>query len=638
MSIDDVDTLVDIDIDEPSPAPTGPAVPIARWASVPAIEPRVPTRPWRPLVALAVACGGPAFRTFSIAIWQRGALVLLVGFVATLVMSALPERRWLARGMVAGLGGAIGAFPGGEATGLWMVGTLLLADWSVRGRRIVPILPPPDGGLVIGVVVLQAMAAWRGSWPLATIAPLVLTLLSLMLTLVGSFLGGRASRLADRVGRFAGRVVTVAGLGILGVLVVVLPSIGQRLVRWNPLASPHNAGSQWVDVERRNSRSREPWAPDNSIRGFPLRKKATRWLSSIATVAVIALVAAAINWLVTDNTTAPTMTADGNVIPAHAAFDKSPWWPEYHDELNWFMHTAFDPLDNPRIDDVSSKYINVRDGHRLSWTPPDCGDCRRLKVWLYGGSTAFGLGQRDEHTIASEIARLASDDGIAVDIVNRGIPGDLHWLESQRFAWDLAVEGTPDYVVFFDGINEMMGALHLQDLGKPTIFGPIDPTLDRARTRDLDEFGYIDDDDPMDGPGDATGIEDPVVEWLDAQALGQQAVERYETSRTLTRDLGTAHDVPIEYFWQGSRFTREPVPREPIGEPDGEAYSRRWWAAAIAALPDDVVDMSDALDDVREPVFYDEMHTNELGARVQAEVIYAKIEPALRQLLDEGPG
>jgi lysophospholipase L1-like esterase len=42
-----------------------------------------------------------------------------------------------------------------------------------------------------------------------------------------------------------------------------------------------------------------------------------------------------------------------------------------------------------------------------------------------------------------------------------------------------------------------------------------------------------------------------------------------------------------------------------------------------------VIDLSEALDGTAEPLMYDFVHTNELGARIVAEAIYKRVKPQL---------
>jgi hypothetical protein len=45
-----------------------------------------------------------------------------------------------------------------------------------------------------------------------------------------------------------------------------------------------------------------------------------------------------------------------------------------------------------------------------------------------------------------------------------------------------------------------------------------------------------------------------------------------------------------------------------------------------------VIDLSDALDGVRQPIMYDFHHTNELGARVMAGAIFDNVQGQLESL------
>lgn len=53
-----------------------------------------------------------------------------------------------------------------------------------------------------------------------------------------------------------------------------------------------------------------------------------------------------------------------------------------------------------------------------------------LVVWFFGGSTMFGFGQRDEHTIPSEIVRSPAADGHRIEAVNVGTPTWAIWQEA----------------------------------------------------------------------------------------------------------------------------------------------------------------------------------------------------------------
>jgi hypothetical protein len=77
-------------------------------------------------------------------------------------------------------------------------------------------------------------------------------------------------------------------------------------------------------------------------------------------------------------------------------------------------------------------------------------------VWMFGGSTTFGWKQRDGHTIASELARLAWSHGTALHVRNFGVPGDVGWQESRRLERELArTDRRPALVILYDGFNDV---------------------------------------------------------------------------------------------------------------------------------------------------------------------------------------
>ena len=54
--------------------------------------------------------------------------------------------------------------------------------------------------------------------------------------------------------------------------------------------------------------------------------------------------------------------------------------------------------------------FNLADRARKTYTSEGVGD-DATSVYLFGGSTMWGYGQRDLYTIPSQVARLAEDDG-----------------------------------------------------------------------------------------------------------------------------------------------------------------------------------------------------------------------------------
>lgn len=271
----------------------------------------------------------------------------------------------------------------------------------------------------------------------------------------------------------------------------------------------------------------------------------------------------------------------------------------------------------------------------MTWTPAACS-CRRLRVWVYGGSTTFGLGQRDEHSLPSELARTAAQNGITLDVSNRGVAGATHWTSAQRFAWDIASTKPPDLVIFYDGVNDM-GGVWAQVVAHR--FGVDEPAHNgtELRRRDFEHEALLSPfsrtiPDAVEIPRQApmaTNEQPP-------EAVGHEAANNYARSRGLSVAAATSADVPAIWFWQPTPASRKPLPGGRLdSDVEPTDSSRAAARAASSNLPSDVVDLSGALDTSEDAVFWDGGHTNEVGARLIAAAMFDHIRPQLDQLLEE---
>jgi lysophospholipase L1-like esterase len=622
------------------------------WREVPTPAPAPDRRLPRPLIeaiAAAMAAFGPVARAGVIP-HGRPVLVLGVVVVASL-LTGLAGERWGAARLAPALAAGVVLVPlEGELIAAWAVLGLALADWFVRRRPPLRAMPTPGAAAVVPLLVVLAVAAVRGHDPNLPYGPVPALGAAAVLAVVLAYLGDRVGRLASRVGHGAATVVGVICFGLLGLIVVIVPWIGHRLLGVDPLRWGGDPASDWIRRARRDPTPTQPWSPEQVADarggGYRLRR-------ALAVPVVLALGAGAV-WAVVrdpDRTRAPLAaipgqsgsprdgggTAGGTVAPngdapnpevPSAVHAGEAWYPQYEKDIAWIVadDDVWHPLRFERVGDVTSRYVNVRDGDRVTWRAPACS-CRRLTVWLYGGSTAFGLGQRDDHTIASELARAAQRDGLTVDVVNKGQPGQAHLMEAVRFGWDLAEAPRPDLVVFYDGANEIWTTEVLRTQQEAD--QPSDPLLLEFE-RGLEERFPQDYDRP---DGVAAGEPDPLADE-DPVAFGHLAVERYERARRISKDVATASGIPAVWMWQPSRFSS---PSQDPDPQDGDPWPARY-RSAEGAIPADVVDLTHVFDGVADPVFSDRIHTNERGARLIAQAAYETLRPLLQEIATTGGG
>lgn len=306
-----------------------------------------------------------------------------------------------------------------------------------------------------------------------------------------------------------------------------------------------------------------------------------------------------------------------------APIASEPWIDEYRDDLIDFQleGETYVPflIRDPRP--FQSRYLNTTDHERVSYRPPTPTGAEPLQIAFFGGSVMFGVGQRDQHTIPSEVARLAEEAGIAVEVHNYGLPGWVSWQETLYLERLLAAGEQYDLVVFYDGFNDLL-VQAIAYSGGPTHLGAAtlsqfardyhrlhetDPTfvdglreLASSYARFSGVGRMVDrlrDDDPV-GEGELA----PTVP-RDQQV--ETALDVYDRAMRLVDDLVADHDTPVRFFWQPTRTG--------------------WPPEITDRLPDGVTDVSHALDGSEDELYIDEVHTNEEGARRMAAALWGQL-------------
>lgn len=474
-----------------------------------------------------------------------------------------------------------------------------------------------------------------------------LLLLAAFLVLAGGLLAPRAAGALDRgVARAAERLADALFTFLASVawLVVLLPTWAlSRLVGHSPLddgwATDRSAWIGIQDTRRRTADGHPAHATRMGARAGDVAPRVRRRarLRLVAPAAAVALVAAA---LALRGDEVPVPSADiidlrvgppgpgdiddedleWNGLPIDGyAHEGEPWIEGYFRELI-ASEPYHDYILGLRLRDVDGEHLTIVDGRRVTYSPDDA----EVTVWFFGGSTMFGVGQRDDHTIPSVVARVAEDDGIAVRALNFGGSADASWGETIRFAEALESDlPRPDLVVFYDGANERGLASYRADDGS------LDPSV-------MERYPLSDED--REAHRDSLGREPLPYGSERAEVEIDLAAAQYRRAAAVARRLAEPDDIPVVHAWQPEPFSKRPTPQ------DDELWRRTDFQ--IGDLPEstriyaemrrrsgvDPIDLSRALDDVDAPVYFDSSHTNELGARIIGTELYERLAPQLRDL------
>jgi len=105
--------------------------------------------------------------------------------------------------------------------------------------------------------------------------------------------------------------------------------------------------------------------------------------------------------------------------------------------------------------EFKGRYFNIsRDGVRRTWTP-DFGQARPKTIYTFGGSTMWGSGVSDNQTIASYLSKTLNARLPAYHVVNYGEVAYSFTQEVVQLLLLLRDGHRPDYVVFYDGVNDV---------------------------------------------------------------------------------------------------------------------------------------------------------------------------------------
>lgn len=591
-----------------------------------------------PLAAVVIGGAGPVLRLID----RPAAAALLVvaaGATVAVIAAVRPgaRARWLlgGAGLVALALTAATAWHRAEAYG-WLAATaasavaalVLVAPW----RRLRPTL------LAVGPIVAAGV-----SWAHTGDRGPFVALLGLAVVIAGASLVRPApfavvERAVDRGAKGIGRM-TVAVSATAAWLIGVLPAWAWTRASGRDLLDPGWASdrSAWITVagDRVRGPDGRPVAPGRTalVEVRPATRRRGGRLRLAVPVLVLAVVAALVwrpslrPWRHQPARQPDTFTRPFEQDPA---FADAPWAKDLRvDLLDAWQGLEFNAASGGwRLRDVASEYVNVTDGERRTIAPdPALG--RPLQVWLLGGSAAFGAGQRDDHTIASELVRRAGADGIALAVHNLAVPATVDWQSAVLLEQLLAWRAPPDLIVVYDGANDLIlqdvliqRGLGASDEPASIVDGQIDDILRARAAADGRAAGALAESARPSKP-------DPTP---DPATAGAHVATRYGRGIALMRRTAAAADVPLAVYWQPDLRSKQPLSAADhktlatVGaDHDLDRWQRFSGAARAGLAAEGVVDLTTVFDGLDDALYWDTVHTNERGAEVVAAALWAHL-------------
>ena len=525
-------------------------------------------------------------------------------------------------------------------------------------RRWLPVVAP-----LVVAGVFWALGQPTRAWVLVGLAVFV-GLLVLVGVPVERYIERGASAVAHGLG-----VVLGVGVG----LVLVVAGGAFRLVGGDPLTPRRDRTNEWRPAPGRTAGVRLASSTYGleSARSGAVDERAGRTVarSAVFAAGVLALLVLVdlgigLTWERLTGAGAPleavqtrlNFTGDQDTVDDVRAdlpaMDAYPWADEYFREIQRTPY-GYWPFTESRPLPFTGEYVNLEGWTRRTYTPADLPIDAPV-VWMFGGSTTWGEGQRDEFTIASYLARIAEEEGVPIRVVNYGQRGWTHFQEMILFEQLIAAEEPPDVAIFYDGANE----INAQTLGAKGV--PTHVMVDQyART--LTGQG-VQQDGIEDVPTQPSAVSEAwttyaghsavgkLLRWVRSQVDPPAGASPAEPARGDDsgdgEDLGTFYDKTIvdaeravDVYERGRRITEylaDGAGVEPLflWQPQ-MASSVEAWANANVSSP--TINISGSLD-ARQDVYIDGGHTNEEGAEIVAERIWIELAPLVVAAAGRDPG
>lgn len=629
------------------------------WAVAPGAAPKpaatgASVRP-RAVAAWLLGSLGPAIDLLTKRWWAGALAVLVIGLLWEGYLRRRPRQPVLAWAIAAVVVVAVPAATWstiGRAPALLTLAGVLVADAALVGWA--PIGGWPRRRVPVASLALLPLVGAQISWVRAGSQAIALVLLAASLVVVELYHRApdaleRADAALRRAVAATANAIGLVALGLVATVVLYLPGLlGRARDRW---ARRRPRSSHWH--ERTVPASAERRDADRPFASTEPRLAARRNLLGVAAVlvalALLGGVAQDRGLLGDDGASSPegparptsgsTVTQPGEpdpeavVVPttdqlvlldmarrvklsALPAFADVPFIDDLQaEQLDLRTNNLVESdIGGRAVTDFEGRYTNVSDGERRTYAPPPCEGCPTATAWFIGGSAGFGFGQRDEHTVASELVRQAAADGVSLTVRNLSVPGLTIYEEAEKVQARLADgDAPPDLVVFYDGYNDVSGTL------MASMVDGIDP--ETPSRLDFDQYTEV-----VGRNLDPNDVSTP-TEMGELVATKYGRVQR-EASRTLG-DRGIASVYAFQPDALASAWQYDAA--SPVWKLPEVLRSFTDEASDVAAttLEPEVLNLRHSLDDPDHPMFFDFSHTNERGARVVAERLWPQVRREL---------
>lgn len=474
---------------------------------------------------------------------------------------------------------------------------------------------------------LASLVLWALGLEIAALVVVVVGLALLVAGWVRPTTMRRVERGLAAFGHLVGSALRIVLLGLVELVLFVPLFLLATLLRRDPLVE-RGAGRPGRWVARRSVEApvpRRPFTLEATV-PRPAFRFAYAGVRIVGWVVIVLALNYGLGWLwdewfgTHDQPVAePVSAQSADELASSPAMADASWARDYWEAFR-SLDYEFRPFLLSRVAAIDTGGITVEGARRRSYEAPGLPE-DAPEVWFLGGAALWGVGQRDDHTVPSEVARLAEAARTPIRAVNLGQPGYTSWQSALLLEQELAVRPAPDLVVFYDGADDVAAQVERpsEDPTHYNVDGVTAALVGRDSARDQAEDWWEDYRETsvvnrlLERVEGLIGVQPAAA---DAPGLAERVADLHARSVDLAQFVAGEHDVPILFSWQAA-----------AGVPgDGGAYRRVTRDPDTGPAP--VLDLSRVLDDAGD-VYLDGVLTNERGAALVAASLWPTIDDAL---------
>jgi lysophospholipase L1-like esterase len=318
-------------------------------------------------------------------------------------------------------------------------------------------------------------------------------------------------------------------------------------------------------------------------------------------------------------------------------YGNAAWMNDYQEEARRAYAAQWRPYVYWRRLPYQGNYINVdANGLRLTTSMEGAAPASGtpLKVFMFGGSTMWGTGVRDDFTIPSVVAKELQQKGVAAKVVNFGESGYVSTQEVIALLLQLQKGERPDLVVFYDGVNDIYSAYQQRAAGLPQNefnrvqeFNLSKPENFKRRAKMVlsDMTTEVSTMRLASGLLRRAGIERPTAD--DSlppvnESLAQDVLAKYQGNIGVVKALSEHYHFKCLFYWQPTIFQKTRLTDYEAGqraqmrimEPFVEMTYDAMRLSGLKEMPEGSFhDLSMIFADVGEPLYTDWCHLGESG-------------------------